>query len=175
MRTRYNSLAPNICYFLCFLLFLSLASFLHQMQEYYNDHIAVSEAEAIPGARFIRYSAPMIPAASSETGVTGAFALSDKYAKDENVVLEIAADLTLDHEQAEKYQDFYINVVENPHSGVYSYGMTCSDGALSGKILCTTGTWTKDSATAAELVGRTAEGEIVKICDLTQQFLKVLE
>ena len=152
-----------------------VGDFLTYMQEYYNDHIAVSEAEAIPGARFIRYSAPMIPAASSETGVTGAFALSDKYAKDENVVLEIAADLTLDHEQTEKYQDFYINVVENPHSGVYSYGMTCSDGALSGKILCTTGTWTKDSATAAELVGRTAEGEIVKICDLTQQFLKVLE
>ena len=31
-----------------------VGDFLTYMQEYYNDHIAVSEAEAIPGARFIR-------------------------------------------------------------------------------------------------------------------------
>ena len=152
-----------------------VGDFLTYMREYYDDHIAVSEAEAIPGARFLRYSGPVIPESSSETAVTGAFTLSDKYAEDENVVLEIAVDLKPDQTQTAKYQDFYINVVENPHSGVYSYGMTCSDGALSGKILCTTGTWTKDSATAAELVGRTAGGETVKICDLTEQFSKVLK
>ena len=144
------------------------------LRDYYDQCTAVSIVERYGGVRYLRYTVPM--AVSGESGavpsVQAEFTAVADLQDDGNIASVVRADLKFDvQENGGGWEDYYLNVEDAAGSFLYSYGLKADETGCSAEIIRNKGTWEDAQNIRVSLVGRTADGSMVRLADVTEEFL----